>query len=120
MAFLSVEDTEGACEVVLFSNTFEKHQHLLKVDEVLLIRGKAENRGGLKLIARDLLPMWRVREQLVKAITLKIDVDTTTEDDVAALKALCDAHPGACKVYFQLASSAMPRPVRLHARTAVV
>jgi len=71
-------------------------------------------------VAKDVLPMWRVREQLVKAVTLKIDVDRTTEADVAALAELCRQHPGACKVYFEVSGAGMPRSVRLHARTAVV
>ncbi|MEL6704691.1 MAG: DNA polymerase III subunit alpha [Bacteroidota bacterium] len=120
MAFLSVEDTEGACEVVLFSNTFEKHQHLLKVDEVLLIRGKAENRGGLKLIARDLLPMWRVRDELVKAITIRLDAEATDAEELEAFAHLCEQNRGEKKLYFEVAHPAVPRPVRLRSRTAVI
>ena len=121
IAFVTLEDTTGAAEVVLFAQTLERCGHMIMLDEVMMVKGKAETSSGtIKLVAKDILPMWRVREQLVKAITLKIDVDTTTEADVTALKALCDAHPGACKLYFELASAAMPRPVRLHARTAVV
>ncbi len=121
IAFVTLEDTTGQAEVVLFAQTLERCGHMLLVDEVMMVKGKAEtSSGNIKLVAKDVLPMWRVREQLVKALTLRIDVDTTTEADVTAIKALCDAHPGACKVYFELASAAMPRPVRLHARTAVV
>ena len=121
IAFVTLEDTTGAAEVVLFAQVLERCGHQLTVDEVMMVKGKAEtSRGDLKLVAKDVLPMWRVREQLVKAITLRIDVDTATEADVAALAELCRQHPGACKVYFEVTSAAMPRPVRLHARTAVV
>ncbi len=121
IAFVTIEDTTGQAEVVLFAQTLEKCGHLIQVDEVMMVRGKAEtSRGDLKLVAKDVLPMWRVREQLVKALTLRIDVDVATTDDVAALQGLCAQHPGACKVYFEVASRALPRPVRLHARTAVV
>ncbi len=121
IAFVTLEDTTGQAEVVLFAQTLEKCGHLITLDEVMMVRGKAEtSRGDLKLVAKDILPMWRVREQLVKALTLKIDVDVTTEADVAALKALCEQHPGSCKVYFEVASRALPQPVRMHARTAVV
>ena len=121
IAFVTIEDTTGQAEVVLFAQTLEKCGHLIHVDEVMMVRGKAEtSRGDLKLVAKDVLPMWRVREQMVKALTLQIDADVTTVDDVAALKALCGQHPGSCKVYFEVASRQLPRPVRLHARTAVV
>ena len=121
IAFVTIEDTTGQAEVVLFAQTLDKCGHLITLDEVMMVRGKAEtSRGDLKLVAKDILPMWRVREQLVKALTLKIDVDVTTQDDVAALKSLCGEHPGATKVYFELTSRQLPRPVRMHARTAVV
>ncbi|WP_412067709.1 DNA polymerase III subunit alpha [Rubrivirga sp. IMCC43871] len=121
IAFVTLEDTGGVAEVVLFAQTLERCGHLLTVDEVVMVKGKAEtNRGDLKLVAKEVIPMWRVREQLVKAITLRIDVDTATPEDVEALSALCAEHPGACKVYFELTSNRLPRPVRLHARTAVV
>jgi DNA polymerase-3 subunit alpha len=121
IAFVTLEDTTGQAEVVLFAQVLERCGHMLQVDEVMMVKGKAEtSRGDLKLVAKDVLPMWRVREQLVKAVTLRIDVDEATEADVAALADLCRQHPGACKVYFEVTSAQMPRPVRLHARTAVV
>ncbi|PAP77419.1 DNA polymerase III subunit alpha [Rubrivirga marina] len=121
IAFVTIEDTTGQAEVVLFAQVLERCGHMLRVDEVMMVKGKAEtSRGDLKLVAKDVLPMWRVREQLVKAVTLRIDVDEATEADVAALADLCRQHPGACKVYFEVTSRAIPRPVRLHARTAVV
>ena len=121
IAFVTLEDTTGAAEVVLFAQTLERCGHLIEVDSVMMVKGKAEtSRGDLKLVAKDILPMWRVREQLVKAVTLRIDADTATEDDVAAVASLCREHPGACKIYFEVTSQRFQRPMRLHARTAVV
>jgi DNA polymerase-3 subunit alpha len=121
MAFVMLEDTTGTSEVVLFAQSLERCGHLLVVDDVLLVRGKAETtRGDLKIIGREVLPMWRVREQLVKAVLLRLDADLFKEADVEALAQLCEANKGACKVYMELTSRHLPRPVRLHARTAVV
>ncbi len=121
IAFVTIEDTTGAAEVVLFAQVLERCGHLIEVDSVMMVKGKAEtSRGDLKLVAKDILPMWRVREQLVKALTIQVNADEATEDDVAAVAALCKEHPGACKIYFEVTSHRFPRPVRLHARTAVV
>lgn len=121
MAFVTLEDTTGACEVMFFAAVLERNGHHLVPDEVLLVRGKAETaRGGLKLLAREVLPMWRVREQLVKALVVRVDVDAVAEADVDALATLCEANRGTCKVYFEVEHPALPRAVRLHSRTAVV
>jgi DNA polymerase-3 subunit alpha len=121
MAFVTIEDTTGTSEVVLFAQSLERCGHLLVVDDVLLVRGKAETtRGDLKIIGREVIPMWRVRETLVKALVLKLDADIVSEADVEALAVLCEANKGTTKVYMELTSRDLPRPVRLHARTAVV
>ncbi len=121
MAFVTLEDTTGACELMFFAAALERNGHHLVPDEVLLVRGKAEtSRGGLKLLAREVLPMWRVREQLVKALVVRIDPDGIAEADVEALGVLCEAHKGTCKVYFEVEHRDLPRPVRLHSRAAVV
>ncbi|MDX1440584.1 MAG: OB-fold nucleic acid binding domain-containing protein, partial [Rubricoccaceae bacterium] len=120
MAFITIEDTTGSAECVLFSQAIDKCGQHLELDEVVLVRGKAETSGELKLIANDVLPMWKVREQMVKSIILRLDADTTETSSIDALAALCENNKGHTKLYFDVESSELPRPVRLHARTAVV
>ena len=121
IAFVTLEDTTGQAEVVLFAQTLERAGQHLEVDEVVMVRGKAEtSRGDLKLVAKEIVPMWRVREQLVKALVLRLHADRVEPAQVDALADLCGEHPGTIKVYFELAHPELPQPVRLHARTAVV
>src|SRR5690606_24697456 len=120
IAFVTLEDTTGTAEVVLFAQTLERFGHLLNVDEVMLVRGKVEVGGDVKLIAREVIPMWRVREQLVRAIVLRLDADETRPEALDQLAALCEANRGRVKLYFDVSTTALARPVRLHARTAVV
>ena len=42
MAFITVEDLTGACEVIIFPKTYEQVHFLLKRDAVLVIRGKVD------------------------------------------------------------------------------
>ncbi len=120
IAWITLEDTTGSAEVVLFAQTVDKCGHVLAVDEVVLVRGKAETSGELKLIANDVLPMWKVREQMVKAIVLHIDADTTEPSKLDDLATLCEHNKGTAKLYFDVESTELAKPVRLHARTAVV
>ena len=121
IAFVTLEDQTGAAEVVLFAQTLERAGHHLLTDEVVMVKGKAEtNRGDLKIVAKEIVPMWKVREHYVKSICLQIDADRTSENTIATLADLCEANPGHAKLYFNLTAAGMPNPVRLHARTAVV
>ena len=121
IAFVTLEDTTGQAEVVLFAQTLERAGQHLEVDEVVMVRGKAEtSRGDLKLVAKEIVPMWRVREQLVKALVLRLHADRVEPAQVDALADLCGEHPGTIKVYFEVQHPELHQPVRLHARTAVV
>ncbi len=120
LAFVTIEDQTGQGEALLFSQAYEKFAALLNVDDVVLIRGRVEVKGDVKIIARDWIPMWRVREQLVRSVVVKVNADTVSPDDMTRLADICEAHRGRAKLYFEVTTSELPRPVRLHARSAVV
>jgi len=55
MAFATVEDREGAMEVVVFPDLFEEKGSLLVVDRLLLVRAQVSVEAeSVKLLARDL------------------------------------------------------------------
>ena len=112
IAFATIEDFTGQGEVVLFSSQFDKLQQYLNVDEVVLVRGNVEVRGGaVKVIAQDVMPMWKVREQLVKSIVLRISLENATTEEaekLSRLRDLCDVHRGHCKLYFDLQAPDLP------------
>ena len=120
MAFFTLEDASGQAEVLLFGPSFDRCIALVEPDAIVLVRGKAEVKGDVKVIAREVMPMWKVRETMVKGLTLRLDADTVTTQAMDDLAALCDANKGKCKLYFEVTTTALPTPIRLHARSAVV
>jgi DNA polymerase-3 subunit alpha len=109
MLFASIEDFEGQGEVVCFSSVFDRVQHYVQVDEILLVKGEVEVRGGaVKIVAQDVFPMWKVHEQLVRSILFRIPPQTLDVKQIDELRALCDAHRGQCKVYFDIEDPALP------------
>ena len=120
IAFVQIEDQTGQGEIVLFSHAYEKLAPMLEVDSVVLVRGRAELKGAVKIIAKDILPMWRVRDQLVKSIVLRLNVDVTRPDALEELAVLCEQNPGQAKLYFDVTGAGLREAVRLHARTAVI
>ncbi|HNS01687.1 MAG TPA: DNA polymerase III subunit alpha [Anaerolineae bacterium] len=45
MAFVTLEDLQGQCDVVVFPKTWEESKELWVQDRIVLVRGKAEKRG---------------------------------------------------------------------------
>lgn len=121
IAFATIEDFTGQGELVCFSTVLDRVQNYLKVDEVVVAKGRPEVRGGgLKIIVQDIWPMWKVREQLVKSIVVRVDAETLAVDAINQLKELCDANRGSCKLYFDIDSPDLTEPQRVHARKFVV
>jgi len=120
MAFLTLEDQTGQGEVVLFTSVFERVSHLLKPDEVVMVKGPIEIRGGLKIKANSVDPMWKVREQYVKSVVLRLNADDTLPEALEELHALCERNRGQIPLLFDVEVAALPKPVRLRARTPMI
>ncbi len=46
MAFATIEDIQGQIDLVLFPNTWKKYGELVRFDEIIYVRGKADTNGG--------------------------------------------------------------------------
>ena len=121
IAFGTVEDFTGAGRLVCFASVLDRIQRYLEVDKVVLVKGEVEAKGGeVEIIVQDVVPMWKVREQMVQALVLRLDPDRLDPAGVQSLRALCGAHPGRCTLYFDLEVAGFPEPHRVRSRTCVV
>ena len=122
IVFASVEDFSGQGEMVCFAAQYDRVQNYVKVDEVVLVKGEVEVRGGsVKIVASDVLPMWKVREQLIQSIVLRIHIDNTKLQQIEEFRTLCDTNRGKCKLFFDLVDDALPeRTQRIRSRKFVV
>jgi DNA polymerase III subunit alpha len=122
MLFAALEDFTGQGEMVCFSREFDRVQQYVQVDEIVLVRGNTEVRGGaVKIVVQDVMPMWKVREQMVRSLILVIDDAVVTEDDILKLRDLCDTYRGHAKLYFDLIDPALPTGrQRIRSRNYVV
>ena len=120
-AFAQFEDFTGQAELMCFSNNYDRIQRYLAVDEIVLIKGNLEMRGGnAKVLANDVIPMWKVRQDLVKSLSIRIPTADLTLDQVMELEKLTEAHRGTCKLYLDLISDQSPQPTRLLSRNFVI
>jgi DNA polymerase-3 subunit alpha len=121
IAFATIEDFGGQGELVCFATVLDRVQNYLQVDEIVIAKGRPEVRGGgLKIIVQDVLPMWKVREQMVKSIVVRVDAESLAVEAINQLRELCDANRGSVKLYFDIASGDLAQPQRVHARKFVV
>ncbi len=121
IVFATIEDYTGQAEIVLFAREFDRLQSYVKVDEVVLVTGTTEMRGGaVSIKAQDIMPMWKARDQFVKSIVIRLDLDRAGAAIVPQLADLCEENRGMVKLYFDLTGAEFPQPTRMRVRKFVV
>jgi len=121
IAFATIEDFTGQGELVCFSTVLDRIGQYLEVDAVFLVKGNVEMRGGqVKVLVKDIYPMWKVREQKVEEVILTVDAEQVVPEAVLQLKSLCERSRGNCKLYFDLKAPELAGPERLRSRSYVI
>jgi len=99
MAFLTLEDEDGAVEVIAFPDALKAAEHLLKPDAPLLVTGTVDaGDSETKLKAVRIESLTDVRKRLVRTVTVRFTSTGLTRADMVRLKETLAAHPGPCAV----------------------
>jgi len=104
MLFGSIEDFTGKADFTVFASLYEQYGHLIKPEEVLMLVAEAEVSGGmLKLLVREIIPIKKVRNALVKKVILKVDADDQLQmEKLVSVKKIFDANKGGTPVDFEV------------------
>lgn len=85
MAFITLEDLTGSCEVVVFPEVYRRHLSILDLREPLLLRGRVSNNGEeAKILLEELQPLAKVTCELWLRITDKSDPPQELAEVLAA------------------------------------
>ncbi|MFW5453025.1 DNA polymerase III subunit alpha [Thioalkalivibrio sulfidiphilus] len=102
IGFVTLDDRSGRIEVGLFGEDFNRYQHLLVKDRLLVVQGQAgvdEFNGGVRLRARQVMDLDEALSQCVKGLDLRV-LGRPVNGLVDELKdALAPSREGPCPVY---------------------
>jgi DNA polymerase III subunit alpha len=112
-AIASVEDLEGAIDVMFFPQTYQLYATSLGEDAVVVIRGRLDRREDVpKLVAMEMsLP--DLNEGPRGPVIISLPVARCTPPVVERLKEVLATHPGATEVHLRLQSAARTTVLRL-------
>ena len=104
MAVLALEDMEGAVEVVVFPDLYQKHEALLSMPDVaLLVGGKMEvGEERPKLIAEQIVPLEEARERRAQGVTIQMRTVGLEEDTLRRLRQILERFRGDCPLTLEL------------------
>ncbi|SHK28144.1 DNA polymerase III subunit alpha [Desulforamulus aeronauticus] len=82
MAFVSVEDVTGACEVIVFPEVYRRQASMLDLRDPLLIKGRSSNNGEeAKVLAEEMIPL----DSMQLELWLQVDDDPERINSVEAI-----------------------------------
>ncbi|BCV37363.1 DNA polymerase III subunit alpha [Shewanella indica] len=76
MGLLTLDDKSARLEVMLFTEAFEKFNHLLEKDRILICEGEVsfdDFSGGNRMTARNIIDMGEARSHFAAAVELDLD-----------------------------------------------
>ena len=110
MAFVTLEDLHGSCEVLVFSKVFAEAEAILKSDAPILVKGALISEGDdeqgtqLKIRAQSIEPLGEVRRAHAQSVHVTVDVSLADAHRLGLFKQTLKRHYGPVPVHLCLIS----------------
>jgi len=97
MAWITLEDFAGSVECICFSDLYEASKEILEVDQIILVRGRADRRdeeGAVKIVAEELSLFDESRRLALHTLHLSLPLAGTSLDDLVRVHDILTRYPG--------------------------
>ena len=112
MGILEFEDTESRVEVVCFPKSWPAVKGLLDPGKVFFARGRVQDRGGITLVADEIIPLADIEARQEPFVRIRLRAKAKD----LPFKALCrelKGHPGSCPVLVEYIDESSTSVIRL-------
>ncbi len=99
MCFIKLEDMSGEIEVIVFPKTFDRYKHLLREEDVIMLRARCQvKEDNVQLIAEEIKSL--DNEVVMSALTLKVDT-VSDKNMLDNIKKIMQRYEGnsTCEIY---------------------
>jgi DNA polymerase III subunit alpha len=118
MAFLEIEDFDGAIELLVFGDVYEKYRQLLTEDAMVLVHGSISKREGEekpKIRADRCIALSEAREKLAKSVHVRLNTAGLELEFLQKIRQQCSKDAGECALVIHLVTLE-GNEYRVHAR----
>jgi DNA polymerase-3 subunit alpha len=118
MCAFVLDDPYGTVEVVVFPDAFSKAASLIQVDAVVLVKGRFErDEDSTRLLAAEIMPIERLREQLAREVVVALDSARHDRRTLESVSDVLGRHKGDRRVAFVVTTRTEP-PLRVRVDVA--
>ncbi|MGH3497682.1 MAG: DNA polymerase III subunit alpha, partial [Nocardioidaceae bacterium] len=111
-ALVTLEDLEGAVDVMTFPSTYQLAAPLLVEDQILVVKGKLRRKDDVPEISATEITVPEL-SRAAGPVVITLPAVRCTPPTVEQLKEVLGAHPGVTEVRLRLTSSASTKVMRL-------
>ena len=100
-----LEDLRGTAELLVFPQTLQQVQPLLKVDTALVVKGRVrkDENSRPKVVVSEVQPLEKAAANGKRSsLRIRVDLGSASEDLVSRIQTLFALHPGSDAVLFEL------------------
>jgi DNA polymerase-3 subunit alpha len=101
-AIVSVEDLEGAVDVLFFSNSYQQHALNLIEDRIVVIRGRIDKREEVPRITALELSIPDINQAPIGPYIIRVEAERCTPPVVDRMKEILRSHPGTREVHLRI------------------
>jgi DNA polymerase-3 subunit alpha len=99
-AMITLEDLEGAVQVLCFNENFDKFKNLLKAGNAIMVIGEVNNdEDKPKIFPQDIMLLEDAPRRYTKQVHLRLHTSHLTADKLEEAKGLASSHPGKIPLY---------------------
>jgi len=103
MAFVVLEDMQGAVEVTVFNSVYTGVLDLLTEDAPVFVQGQVQkNEKSVKLLADSIIAIDQAEETWAASLHLTVDTGISEQQALSRLYEILKKYPGQCKGYLHL------------------
>lgn len=94
MAVMKLDDRTSRIDVVVFGETVEKYEHLIRTDQLLMVRGmpKTDYQGNLSVTAVELTDITQARIDYAKYVLIRIRENVLNEEITEQIMNILEKH----------------------------
>lgn len=106
MAIVLLEDLVGSIEAIVFPDSLEEMQPLLRPDTVVFVTAEIDTRREEPCLrVNRITPLERVRQELADRVVIHLRSLGGPLEQMEQLRSLCRSHRGRCPVSFRIQSA---------------
>ncbi|HPS37650.1 MAG TPA: OB-fold nucleic acid binding domain-containing protein, partial [Candidatus Omnitrophota bacterium] len=103
MAFVTLQDLSGSCEVVVFPSVYKAALAQIQKDSLVFVRGKVDARDDTpKILADEVVPLEEVPKRFTRMIAINLKTAGLGPEVLKEVRKILFRHKGTTPVYFTL------------------